>query len=99
MKKINNMYLNNNHIQRLMHALGIPTVYKGKMIKKIEHNVYNVCRNYFTGEDEIIKELCNYGLMKEIKKDYFVVTKKGVSILENYIEVLIQFRDYEDVYE
>lgn len=103
-EKIYTTPLAHDHIQRLLHSLGIPYSYNiySKICDPLEDDrCYKVCRNYFvtSADEKAIKHLCELGFMKEIRPCYFVVTKAGVLWLQFNLQLEIQFRDFEDVYD
>lgn len=74
----------------MLHALGLRP-----------KNAYTrlATRNYFFGDVDYLKHLVEVGMMKEISKDKFVVTKAGVLKLQEWLDQVIEFKDWEDVYE
>lgn len=87
--------LDDSHIHIMTHSLGIEQRITNKRATKAD-----AYRNYFTGKVyKPIQELIDLKFMKEIRPEYFVVTKAGVLWLQNHFQKVIHFRDFEDVYE
>lgn len=94
-EKIYAIELDANCINFMTHSLGLTNKLENSRTQSVE-----VCRNYFAGcTTQSIKTLIKIGFMKEIRHEYYVVTKAGVIWLQYHFDKIIKFRDFEDVYE
>ena len=82
--------ISDNEIKIMSHALGLPSRKKQTL---------KATRNYFIGKKQDVESLIRKGFMKELKEEYFVVTKAGMIKIQYELGGELQVIDFEDIYE